>query len=56
MKFRKQKLAVILSAGVLATTVSASQIWLDRTVSLSAETGAPAAENAANKGKILASD
>jgi len=51
---RKQKLLTLLTLSLFATSVfSATQISLRKAQNLSGGTGAPTAENAANKGKIL---
>lgn len=50
----KSKLVISIVSGLLVTSASATtQIRLNQEINLSAETGAPAAENAANKGKVL---
>jgi len=54
MKLRKQKLAMLIATSLLASTAfAATQIALHPSISLSTKTGAPDAENAANKGKIV---
>jgi len=54
MKLQKQKLAMLIATSLLASTAfAATQIALHPSISLSTKTGAPDAENAANKGKIV---